>query len=140
MFTIIYRRLQKYSFWLKILGLMLSGLGLVAIFYYTAPNLQLVFLSSILIFFFIWMFFSLFLANKLALLISILASFLLFFKAVDLLTIANVVLLCAFVVLLWLYFRKSKVVKQETENKPQHSTDTLFPKGWPFGVKRKKEI
>lgn len=126
MFTIIYRRLQKYFFWIKPLTLLGCVLSLGYLIVYIPPLLPSILGATLLIFLSLVIFLSYIINSRLALLLALLVSFLVFFKSVELLTIVNVALLVVFLVLLWFYFRKPK------EEKPE----VLFPKGWPFRTKK----
>lgn len=71
-------------------------------------------------------------------LISVGITFLLFLKAVELITPINLGLFAIFIVLLAFYFRKTPVKKETDPNKIVfHPKQTLFPKGWP-GIGKKK--
>lgn len=134
MFIIIYRRLQKYAFWLKLLTLIVSLGGLGALIYYTPPLLPNVLGAVVLVFLILVIVLAFFINARLAFLASIAGSFLIFLRAVDLLTIVNVILLLAFLILLWFYFKKTPVEKS-IDPLPPHEKKVLFPKGWPFRVK-----
>lgn len=120
MFTIIYRRLQKYFFWIKSLTLLGCVLSLGYLIVYIPPLLPSILGAILLIFLSLVIFLSYIINSRLALLLALLVSFLVFFKSVELLTIINVALLVVFLVLLWFYFRKPKP----------------FPKSWPFRTKK----
>lgn len=132
MFNIIYRRLQKYSIWLKLVVLLASGAGLGSLIYYTTPLLSYLLVAVVLAWLFLLMLLSFVMNIRSALILSIGASFLIFLKAVDLLTPINLVLLTAFLVLLGFYFRNPKEEKEPAPEAPAHRKDVLFPKGWPF--------
>lgn len=138
MFNIIGRRLQRYYFWLKLLLVLVSGTAVGVSVYYTEPDLLKVLGVTILIWIFLLSLLSLFINSRTALLLSIGVSFLLFLRAVDLLTPVNLVLLLAFLALLGIYFRNPKQQKEPAPEAPVHRKEVLFPKNWPFRVDKKK--
>lgn len=139
MFNIIYRRLQKYSLWIKLLLLVCSGSGFGALIYYTPPQLSFLLLAVLLAWIFLLMLLSFVINIRSALILSIGASFLVFLKAVDLLTPINLVLLSIFLILLSFYFRNPKQERPTGDAQPLLPKEVLFPKGWPFRVAKKRK-
>lgn len=139
MFTIIYRRLQRYFFWIKTLSLVLIVVAVGYVIMYIPPLLTSVLVVTILIFLAVLIILSYVISSKYALLIALGAGFLLFLRVVDLLTIINLVLLAGFLGLLGFYFKKPKEEKTQSENQTPHPKHVLFPKNWPFRVGRKSK-
>src|SRR6186997_2575692 len=123
MFTIIYRRLQRYSLVLKLLGLVFSVSGIAALAYFSSPELLNILLAAFLLWLGSFCLLSFFVNSRVSLLASVALAFLVFLKAVDLLTTLNLILLFTFLVLLMLYFRNPKEVKQQTEKPQEHRKD-----------------
>lgn len=117
-------------------------MGLFGLVMYTPPTLTSILVAAILLWLATLTLLSFFVSSKLALIVAFGVSFVMFLKAVDLLTIINVVLLVAFLVLLIFYFRKPKEDIKDggpTEPRAELRRDILFPKGWPFRVGRRRK-
>lgn len=106
MFNILLRRLQKQLFWIKLAILVLSGWGLYFLVIDTAPELLNLVVFSLDLLIFISVVLSLFLSTKLSVLVGVTIPFLLFLKAVDLLSPINLGLFALFVLLLTFYLYK----------------------------------
>jgi hypothetical protein len=106
MFSILFRRLQKFLRPLKFLVLVGSLAGIVYMILNVSPTVVTILGVTLLIFVFLMTFFSVFSKTKTAFLVALLASFLLFLKAVDLLTPLNLGLFALFVVFLAFYLYK----------------------------------
>ncbi len=137
MFNIIYRRLQKYSLLIKLFLLVISGTSLGLLIYYTTPLLTYVLIAVILAWIFLLTMMSFLINIRGALILATGVGFLLFLKAVDLLTVINLILLITFLVLLGFYFKNPKAEKNASEPKSELPQKVLFPKGWPFRVAKK---
>lgn len=99
MFSIFLRRIQRFLLPVKILLLALFGSSLVYLIINVSPEVGSITLASLLIFFILAI-----ILNSLIIPLSI--SFLIFLKAVDLLSPLNLILFAVFLVLLGLYLRK----------------------------------
>lgn len=109
MFSILFRRLQKYLSGVKVLVLIASLGGVGFLVFNTQPTVATILVVGILIFCFLMTLFSVFVRTKTAFLVSLSASFILFLKAVDLLTILNLGLLALLIVFLVFYLYKQPV-------------------------------
>ncbi len=100
------RRIQRFILPLKVVGLLgsLGALGYLVI--KVPPELGVLVFFSLILFVFLALVFSFFLAASPSLLAATSISFLLFLRATGLLTILNLALFAAFLVLLALYLRK----------------------------------
>jgi len=106
MLNFILRRIQKVIIPLKIFVLIVGLAILACLVIYTAPTLGNVVMSALTIFVVLSLLLSFFLNANRSLLAALTASFLLFLKAVDLLSPLNLGLFVVFLVLLGLYLWK----------------------------------
>ena len=106
MFTIILRRIQRILLPIKILVVLGCVLGGVWLVINTAPSIGLILLFCFLLFAFLSLLLSFRFSANLSLLTALAISFVLFLRAVDLLTLFNLILLALFLLLLGLYLRK----------------------------------
>lgn len=106
MFNRLLRRLQKYTFPLKILVLIFSFILISFTIYSIPPTVPTIAFIAVLLDLAILLILSFFQPLKIAFLAATTLAFLLFLKAVSLATPLNLVLLAVFVILLGLYLRK----------------------------------
>ena len=138
MFNIIFRRLQKYFLLIKILIFFPSLAGIGYLIINTAPEIPNLLVVTMLFGLSSLILLSFFFSSRISLLLSIGVTFLLFFKAADLISPINLALFAVFIVLLGFYFKQNPPKKESDQNKfVFHSKKTLFPKGWPGFGKRK---
>ncbi|KKU92333.1 MAG: hypothetical protein UY21_C0002G0032 [Microgenomates group bacterium GW2011_GWA1_48_10] len=132
MFTIFFRRLQKYSLPIKIAALLPSLYGLYYLLTETSPELLNLVIFGVLSSIVLILILSFFLSIRLYLAIGIAIPFLLFLKAVDLLTPANVIIFLVFIALMEMYlFQVSPKIKEGDQGRPsQFSIRPLFPRSW----------
>ncbi|MCL4390531.1 MAG: hypothetical protein M1484_05080 [Patescibacteria group bacterium] len=100
------RRLQKYVLSAKVIVLVACLASLGYLIFQTPPELGNIVFLGLLLFIALLLFLSLFLDVDKSLLLSLAVSFLLFLKAVSLLTLFNLALFVVFLVLLALYLAK----------------------------------
>lgn len=107
----------------------------------TAPDLTNILIATSLLALALFSLGAVFVNSRISLLVTTAICFPLFLKAVDLVTPTNVTLFIAFLILLAFYFKQNPPPKKEVSSTIHLPTHTLFPKGWPFqvGKKRKKE-
>lgn len=98
--------MQKYLSGVKVLVLVASLGGIGFLVFNTSPTVATILTVGILVFCFLMTLLSVFFQTKTAFLISLSASFVLFLKAVDLLTIVNLGLLGLLVIFLVFYLYK----------------------------------
>lgn len=106
MLNFVLRRIQTVIIPIKIVMLSLGSATLAYLVINTAPGLGNVLLFSLVLFVFLSVLLSFFIAASHSLLVGITVSFLLFLKAVGLLSPLNLGLFAIFLVLLGLYLRK----------------------------------
>lgn len=106
MLNFILRRIQTVIVPIKIVILLTGSAALVNLIINTAPALGNVLLFSLTLFIVLSLFLSFFLTANRSLLAALTISFLLFLKAVNLLSPLNLGLFLVFLVLLGLYLRK----------------------------------
>lgn len=106
MFSIFLRRIQKFLLPIKVAVLVgLSG-SLVYVFAAVPPGIGSIAFVSLSIFFLLAIILNFFRNTQQSLLISLAVSFLMFLRAVNLLSVINLGLFAAFLVLLGLYLYK----------------------------------
>ena len=105
------RRIQRYILPIKIVTLLFSFTCLSYLIFQIPPTVLSITAFGLLLFLFLSLLLSFFLSMGKALLISLAISFILFLRAVDLLTTINLVLFVIFLGLLILYFRPRRVIK-----------------------------
>lgn len=138
MITILLRRLQRYFLLIKLLVFVPSVVGIVYLVINTAPELANLLIVTFLLGLSFLILLSFFINSRTSLLLSIGVTFLLFLKAVDLISPINLTLFAVFIVLLAFYFKQNPPKREVDPNKiVHHSKKTLFPKGWPGLSKRK---
>lgn len=106
MFNFALRRIQRFTLPIKII-LLVGGLGsLIYLIINTSPSIESILTVGILLFLVLSTVISFFLAASSSLLVSLVVSFFLFLKAVNLLSPLNAGLFLLFLILLGLYFFK----------------------------------
>jgi len=106
MLNIVLRRLSRYILPLKIIGLIVGLASLVYFVLRVSPEIGTIVFFSVVLFVTISIILSFFLSANRSLLFASVVSFLLFLKAVNLLSPLNLGLFIVFLVLLGLYLRK----------------------------------
>lgn len=106
MFSILFRRLQKVLRPLKLLVLISTLAAIAYMILNVSPTVVTILAITLLIFVFLMTLLGVFTKTKTAFLVATLVSFLLFLKAVDLLTPLNLGLFALFVVFLAFYLYK----------------------------------
>lgn len=121
MFSIFFRRLQKFIPFLRVAFLVLSALGLAGIIFFIEPDLSAIVLAALLIIVACVTLFSFVLSGRLSFLIALASGFFFFLKGVDLLSPINIGMFIVFLVLLGLY------LKPEVRSHSEVSSPTVVP-------------
>ncbi len=105
MFSIFFRRLQKFIPFLRLGLLAVSLAGLVVLILLTEPHLASITLATLLIAALCLSLSSFVFSGSLSFLIALAVGFSFFLKAVDLLSLINILMLIVFLILLALYLK-----------------------------------
>lgn len=106
MFSIFFRRIQRFLLPIKIILLLITFPNLVYIVINFPPSLTGIIVFTLVFFIDLATVLSFFLTTNRYLLTSLVITFLLFLRAVDLFSILNLLLFCVFIILLAFYLRK----------------------------------
>jgi hypothetical protein len=106
MFSIFFRRIQRFLLPIKIILLLIALPNLVYIVINFPPSLSGIIIFALIFFITLATILSFFLSTNRYLLTALTITFLLFLRAVDLFSTLNLLLFCVFIVLLAFYLRK----------------------------------
>lgn len=101
-----FRQIQAILLPLKIIFLLVLAVLISLFIIYTPPTLENIITVSVILFFLLETLLSFFLSTHSSLLISLGVSFVLFLRAVNLLTFVNIILLALFLFFLSIYLQK----------------------------------